>query len=242
VPPTSTSFGIIACVDRIKHLDLHEPFAEGRCQRKMNPTMATITDPTTTMQFATSEWIPSPLYRVSVEQFEALVTSGAFKDQNRLQIINGCLVAKVPQNPPHALSDDLCGDELARALPGWYIRPAKPVRLPQRSSMPDPDRCIVRGSTRDYAARHPGPGDAVLLVEVADASLSQDRKLATEVYGPAGVPAYWIVNLIDRHVEVYTGPGPTGYASRTDYKLGQLLPVVIDGQQLAEIAVEDILP
>jgi Uma2 family endonuclease len=221
---------------------LHQPFPERRGQRKMSKIMATITDPQTTMPLATSGWIPSPLYRMSVEQYEALVASGTFKDYNRFKLINGCLVAKMTQNPPHALADELCGDALAHALPGWCIRGAKPVRLPQRSSMPEPDRCVVRGSQRDYAARHPGPDDVVLVIEVAEPSLSEDRKMATEVYGPSGIPVYWIVNLIDRQVEVYTDPKSTGYASRIDYKPGQLVPVVIDGQQLAELAADDILP
>ena len=81
-----------------------------------------------------------------------------------------------------------------------------------------------------------------LVVEVADSSLADDRKLATEVYGPAGIPVYWIVNLVDRQVEVYTGPGPGGYASCTVFMAGAAIPVEIGGQQLGEIAVDDILP
>ena len=52
-----------------------------------------------------------------------------------------------------------------------------------------------------------------MIIEIADSSLAADRKLATEVYGPAGIPVYWIVNLIHRQVEVYTDPSPVGYRS-----------------------------
>jgi Uma2 family endonuclease len=187
-------------------------------------------------------WIPAPLYRLSVEQYEAMVASGTFRDHDRFQLINGCLVAKMTQNPPHTIADDLCGDALARALPGWYIRPAKPLRIPERSSMPEPDRCVVRGSKRDYVARHPGPNDVVMVVEAADTSLPQDRAMATHVAGPAGIAVYWILNLIDRQIEVYTGATPTGYESRVDYKPGDVVPVAIDGQRVAEVAVQDILP
>ena len=58
----------------------------------------------------------------------------------------------------------------------------------------------------------------------------------------AGIPVYWIVNLVDRQVEVYTDPGPTGYASRTDLRSGQHVPVVIGAQQRGQIAVDDVLP
>jgi Uma2 family endonuclease len=189
-----------------------------------------------------SAWIPSPLYRMTVEEYEAMVASGAFKGRNRFLLINGLLVARMTRNPPQTIADDLCGQELARVLPGWYIRPAKPVRLPGQATMNEPDRCVVRGPARNYVGQHPGPADIVLVVEVADSSLADDRELGTRVYGPAGLPVYWIVNLVDRQVEVYTDPGPGGYRSCTVFPPGQAVPVVIDGQQIGEIAVDDVLP
>ena len=68
-----------------------------------------------------------------------------------------------------------------------------------------------------------------------------DRQQAN-LYGRSGIPVYWIVNLVDRQVEVYTDPGPSGYALRHDYLSGQQVPVVIDGHQVGQIAVDDILP
>ena len=127
-------------------------------------------------------------------------------------------------------------------MPGWYIRAAKPIRLPGQASEPEPDRCVVRGTIVDYAERHPGPDDVALLVEVADASLADDRKLAAEVYGPAGIPVYWIVDVNGRRVEVYTGPGPQGYGTPEIFAEGQSVPVVIDGREVGRIAVADILP
>ena len=204
--------------------------------------MSTVLSPMPATMPAESVWVPSPLYRMSLEEYEAMVASGAFKGRDRFHLVGGFLVAKMTQNPPHTIADDLCGQELARVLPGWYIRPAKPVRLPGQITMNEPDRCVVRGAARQYAGRHPGPGDIVLLVEVADSSLADDRELGTRVYGPAGLPVYWIVNVVDRQVEVYTGPSPAGYASRRDYLPGDRIAVVIDGQQRGEIAVDDILP
>jgi Uma2 family endonuclease len=196
-----------------------------------------------TMPSGSSAWIPSPLYRMTLEEYEAMVASGAFRSRKRLQLINGFLVEKMTQNPPHTIADLLCGDELDRVIPpGWHVRPAKPVRLPGQATMNEPDRCVVRGSARDYLGRDPGPGDIALLVEVADSTLADDRELGTKVYGPAGLPVYWIVNLVDRQVEVYTGPGPGGYSSCTVFPPGQAVPVVIGGRQVGEIAVGDVLP
>jgi Uma2 family endonuclease len=188
-------------------------------------------------------WIPAPLYRMTVEEYEAMVAAGVFKGRNRFHLINGYLVEKMTHKPPHAIADERCGRELLRIMPpGWHVRGAKPVRLPSRDSEPEPDRCVVRGAIDDYAELHPGPDDVALIVEIADSSLADDRDYATHLYGPAGIPVYWIVNVKGRQVEVYTGTGPHGYGPPEIFVEGQSVPVVIGGQEVGRIAVEDLLP
>jgi Uma2 family endonuclease len=150
---------------------------------------------------------------MKVDQYEAMVASGAFKARDRFHLINGYLVAKMTKNPTHGVAEELCGGALLRIIPpGWHLRTASPVRLPGRDSEPEPDRCVVRGTIRDYEGRHPEPADIAMVVEVADSSLSEDRKMAVGVYGPSEIPVYWIVNLVDRQVEVSSDPGPEGSA------------------------------
>jgi Uma2 family endonuclease len=205
--------------------------------------MSTIVSPQPTIPTADPGWIPSRLYRMTVEQYEAMAASGAIPMSHRVHLINGYLVEKMTQKPPHVIADMLCGAELNRIIPpGWHIRSAKPVRLPGQASEPEPDHCVVRGTIVDYTERHPGPDDVALLVEVADASLADDRKLATEVYGPAGIPVSWIVDVNGCRVEVDTGPEPHGYGPPAIFAEGQSVPVVIDGREAGRIAVADILP
>jgi hypothetical protein len=118
------------------------------------------------------------------------------------------------QHPPHTVASELLDAELARIIPSarYHIRSAKPVRLPNQDSEPEPDLCVARGSIRDYEGGYPGPGHI------------------------------WIVNLVQRQVEVYTDPGPGGYLLFEVYAEGKSVPVVIDRQPLGQIAVEDILP
>ena len=204
--------------------------------------MATITVTKSRKPSSDPSWIPSSLYRLTVEQYEAMVDSGIFTGRDKVQLINGYLVAKMTQNTPHATADDLCGDLLSRVIPpGWYVRAAKPIRLPTESSEPEPDRCVVRGSIRDYSARHPGPADLALVVEVADSSLDDDRMQA-DIYGRAGIPVYWIINLIDRQVEVYSNPGPSGYQLLEVFVPPHVPTVMIDGFEVGEIPVAEILP
>ncbi len=189
-----------------------------------------------------SGWMPSSPYRLTLEQYERMVDEGILNSHDRVHLIDGILVEKMVQNDPHCTADDLCGVALERLIPpGWYIRAAKPIRLPGQKSKPEPDRCVVRGTILDYSERTPGPADIGMVVEIADSSLYDDRALAG-IYGSAGIPVYWLVNLVNRQVEVYTDPGPEGYRARQDYHSGDAIPVVIDGHQLGQVAVDDILP
>jgi Uma2 family endonuclease len=182
-----------------------------------------------------------PPFRMSIEKYEKLIDSGVFTKRDKLQLINGILVAKVTQNPPHSLADLLCSKALARVIPtGWHLRPDKPVRLPPDGE-PEPDQCVVRGEERDYSRLHPSAADVGLLVEVADTSLEADREMA-RAYGASGVPYYWIVNIRESQIEVHTDPTSDGYGSVRAYKPGEDVPVILDGAEVGRIAVSDILP
>ena len=99
----------------------------------------------------------------------------------------------------------------------------------------------VRSGITFAAPRGSLAQDVALVVEIAQSSLSADREMI-RVYGPAGIPVYWIVNLVDRQVEVYSGPQPDGYGKRDIYRSGEDVPVVVDGIIVGRIAVDDLLP
>ncbi|HVK17875.1 MAG TPA: Uma2 family endonuclease, partial [Fimbriiglobus sp.] len=94
--------------------------------------------------------------------------------------------------------------------------------------------------------RHPGAGDIGIIIEVSDSTLAFDRRDKGRIYARAGIPVYWVVNVADRQVEVYTDPQPgatpPAYAARTDYPPGQNVPIVLDGQVAATISAADLLP
>jgi Uma2 family endonuclease len=113
--------------------------------------------------------------------------------------------------------------------------------MPGLTSRPEPDRSVGRGAVRDYARRSPEPADIAMVVEVSDTNLADDRKLAG-LYGRAGIPFYWIVIVVDGQVEVYSRPGPSGYEGLEVLAPGHVLSVVIDGVEVGQIAVSDILP
>ena len=201
---------------------------------------ATMTQPATIPGIP--PWVPTSFYRLTLEQYETMIDAGILGKRDRVHLIDGFLVSKLTENDPHATADVLCGEELDRVIPpGWHTRPGKPIRITGLTSRPEPDRSVVRGAVRDYARRTPGPADLAMVVEVSDATLADDRKLAG-LYGLAGIPFYWIVNLVDGQVEVYSRPGPAGYEALEVLAPGHALSVVIDGAEVGQIAVDDILP
>jgi Uma2 family endonuclease len=205
--------------------------------------MSLITSAEPTLPASEPGWIPSRLYRMTVDEYERMVTSGVIPSRNRIHLINGYLVDKMTQNPPHVIAVNRSRDELDGIKPpGWHLRSAQPIRLPGQDSEPEPDHCLARGGNDDYLDGHPEPADIALVVEVADTSLADDRDYATRLYGPAGIPVCWIVDLRGRRVEVYTGPGPAGYGATAIFAEGQSVPVVIGDQEAGRIAVSDILP
>ena len=183
----------------------------------------------------------SDLYRINVREYERIVAAGALDDE-RLELIDGYMVKKMPKNPPHSWSTRRILDLVAGFLPpGWLWRLEQPVRIPDFDE-PEPDLAVVRGSLDDYKHRTPVPADVALLIEVSETTLDRDQGEKLAAYAQGNIPVYWIVNMVDGHVEVYTGPGPTGYRSRQDFRPGQTVPIIIDGHEVGRIAVAEILP
>jgi Uma2 family endonuclease len=190
---------------------------------------------------------PAPLaspavYRFTVDEFERIADS---LDNDQVELIDGYIVGRGEMKPSHVLATELLKRCIEPMLPsGRFVREDKPVRIPDFDE-PRPDIAVVRGDPKVYAHRHPGPADVSLLVEVSDTTLPRDRGEKWLNYARSGIPVYWIVNLVDHQVEVYSDPAADGYASREVYAQflsAQLVPVVIDGIAVGQIAVADILP
>ena len=186
--------------------------------------------------------IPWPLYRMTLEKYESLIASGFFTKRDDVHLINGYLVTRMVESPLHGAVLEAVRIAIgAILLAGWHTRSQSGLRIPAQVSIPRPDLAVVRGDSWDYSGRYPEPADTALVAEVSISSLDVDRAMA-EIYGKAGISAYWIVNVDDGQVEVYSDPGPSGYRSHEVLAPGHVLSVVIDGAEIGEIAVADILP
>jgi Uma2 family endonuclease len=188
-----------------------------------------------------SAGIMDSLYRMTVDQYERLVNTGVL-DGQPIELINGLLVRKMAKKPPHVVACEAMRDELLPLVPaGWRLTIEAPVRIPDFDE-PEPDLGLVRGARDQYEDHHPGPADIGLLVEVADSTLDRDRSEKQLAYARGRVPIYWIVNLVDRQIEIYSGPTPTGYRDRQIVARDERVHLLLDGQDVGQIAVSAVLP
>jgi Uma2 family endonuclease len=172
-----------------------------------------------------------------------MIATGVLTDDDHVELLEGWILPKMPKNPPHVFAvETLIELFLQINLTGYFIRGQNPVTT--ADSEPEPDVCIVRGSRRDYLKRHPRPKDAALVVEVAESSIARDRGLKRRIYARALAPVYWIVNLEERQIEVYSEP----VKSKGEYRISRIfkasaaVPLVVDGREVAQIAVSDVIP
>jgi hypothetical protein len=170
--------------------------------------------------------------------------TGVLDENDRVELLEGLIVPKIIHEPAHDASVELVDEALRGLLTGpWRVRIQSAIST--ADSEPEPDLIVVRGAIRDRAVRHPGPADIALVVEVAESSLPRDRAKC-RLYAAAAIPTYWIVNLVDAQVEVYsdrTGPAPSpGFNSRDVFKGNESFELVIDDAIVGAIAASDVLP
>jgi Uma2 family endonuclease len=209
----------------------------------------------------------APIWRMSVQNYHKLLDAGIVTEDEPLELLRGWLVPKMKKSPLHVYVASQLDDCLRSLLPeGWWIDRQHPITM--ADSEPEPDLAVVRGDFREYSDQHPTPADAAIVMEVAHSTLEIDRGLKLQVYASAGIAEYWIVNIPERCIEVYTKPigspvavgvpheietkegyplvGETvaaaRYQHRRDYVRGQRVPLSLRRKPLGEVAVADVFP
>jgi Uma2 family endonuclease len=178
--------------------------------------------------------------RYTVDRYLALVDEGVLRPDEPVELLEGLIVAEPPQNPAHASATYRTAEALRRAVGRRALVRTQLPFIAGSHSLPEPDVAVVRGAADDYDTAH--PTRAVLVVEVADASLVQDRLTKAPIYAAAGVPEYWIVNLRDDRVEVFRRVEPRNarYAETSTAGRGDRIgPAALPG---ATVAVSELLP
>lgn len=204
------------------------------------------------MSTTTPTTAPVPYYlqqstfrKFTLDQYHKMIETGVLIDGEPYELLEGYLVHKMSRGSPHDSAVQVLNKRFVRMAPaGWEVRTQCAITLPTGSE-PEPDCVLVRGDETTFRTRHPGPTEIGLLVEVSDSSLLIDRHDKGRIYAREGIPVYWVVNVVDKVIEVYTLPsGPNeaaAYAKRDDYPVGTAVPVVLGGTPVGSIPVGDVM-
>lgn len=190
--------------------------------------------------------LPIPVHRFSVDEYHRLAESGFFAPDARVELLDGWIVDMTPIGTSHRFTVQQIYRIILNQLPaGWDAFMQQPITL--STSEPESDVSVIRGSNADYKQRHPGPADVGLIIEVADSSVTIDQE-KIRIYAEAGIPRYWIIDLVKRAVECHSLPVPrrgkqaATYDQREFIDAGGSLALILDGREVATIKVADVLP
>lgn len=177
---------------------------------------------------------------IAVDEYYRMAEVGILRPEERVELLNGRIVEMPPIGPRHSYSVMALNALLARVLGDRAVISVQgPLRL-DRFSEPQPDIIVARGPLSRYGAVHPASSDAVLLIEVAETSLSYDEREKLSSYARAGVAEYWIVNLVRDHLAVYRDPEGDRYRSSRIIRRGErVAPAAFPDD---ELLVDAILP
>lgn len=173
-----------------------------------------------------------------------MIQLGVLTTNDKVELLEGWIVDKMPQHPSHAGTTSVLGRKLRGAIPkSWIVREQSPITL--ELSEPEPDIAVARGPEERYFAAHPTPEEIAMLAEVSETTLEYDRTVKGPLYATAGIPYFWIVNLAEFKVEVYSQPKAgkaPRYKKREEYGLQLGVPIVIENRERGGIAVAHLFP
>ncbi|WP_207148385.1 Uma2 family endonuclease [Thiococcus pfennigii] len=179
-----------------------------------------------------------PRYRFSRVQFERMVDAGLFGPSDRLELLDGAIIDRAPQQSRHATAVILVGDALRAVFgPGATVRVQLPFCLDDHSE-PEPDVAVVPGDPRSYRDAH--PSQALLLCEIADSTLAYDRGRKLAAYARAGIPEYWILALETERLEVFRRPDAGIYVEKRVRSGAEAIAPLARPTQT--VPVRDLLP
>lgn len=184
------------------------------------------------------------IHRWTRDEYYRMAEFGLFQNQ-RVELINGEIVEMSPLGRPHAIAINLGIVALTKAFgSGYVISPQLPLAISSYSE-PEPDISVQKGSLRDSPNDH--PSSALLVVEISISTLLFDRGKKASLYASVGIADYWIVNLVDRQLEIYRQPEadttqPFGFRYGTTTILSATSETAPLALPDARIKVADLLP
>ena len=171
------------------------------------------------------EKFPPALRLFTADEYEKMAEAGILHDDH-VELIAGRILEMSPKGIGHAVSTNRATRcFLAKLGDRGVVRSQDPIRL-NDASEPEPDLVLAKPHPKEYADHHPTPSEILLVLEVADSSLTYDRNAKSRLYSTAGIPQFLILNLKAREMEDHRAPSPDGYRSKETYRADESFTLV----------------
>ncbi len=150
---------------------------------------------------------PQPhLYPITVTAFHRMGETGILDASQRTELIDARIITMAPIGSEHADWIDRLTRFFITTVPeNITVRPQNPVYLDEMNE-PEPDMALLGPRRQPYREAHPRPKDVLLIIEVADTTLSYDRNVKVPLYAQHGIPEVWVVDVAANRLEIYREP------------------------------------
>ncbi len=176
---------------------------------------------------------------ISVKDYDEMIEHGILTTEDKVELLNGVIIEKMPKGSKHALLNDIFADLLKEKLgKKVYVRSQNPIVLDDYSE-PEPDIVLAKPPREIYLEKYPIPEDILLIVKISDSTPGRDRVTKSPAYAKAGIEQYLILNLQNETLEEYREPGEDGYQSKRTLRKGDSLNLVAFPE--VEIKIDELL-
>ena len=179
--------------------------------------------------------------RFTRSQCDAMRETGIL--QGRYELIDGEIIRKMSQNPPHGAVCSLLSAWLTLVFGALFVRMQSFIDIgdadPDHND-PEPDGAVTAEPATAYFKRLPGAADLLLVCEVSDSTARLDRTAKALLYALAGITEYWIVDIPSRQLVVHRQPTDSGYAVRLAFAADEQVASLARPNDSVRVA--DLLP
>lgn len=157
-----------------------------------------------------------PRITISVDQFHKMAAAGIFKDNERVELVEGEMIQMPPIGPAHAARVNAIGVLLARRVGDEraIVSFQNPIALPPQNE-PQPGIALLKPAAHRYKATLPSASDVLLVIEVADTSMAYDRDVKIPIYAANGVVEVWLFDVQAEALTVFRNPIGVAYSQVT---------------------------
>ncbi len=164
-------------------------------------------------------------HKLTSQQYHLMAEAGILAQSDRVELIYGEIIDMSPIGRKHSACVARLTDVLVTEFHGKAIIWVQNSIHLDDASEPQPDLVLLKSRPDFYEEELPKPSDILLIIEVADSTISYDRDIKMPLYAAAGIGEFWLVDVNNRTLTSYILPAPSGYRNSHCYRINESIPI-----------------